>query len=139
MGPHAPLGEQELDILNYVSEHGPLTARQVVDVIGAEKQLARTTVLTVLERLRTKGYLVRKQADGRFVYTAPEAREAVLQNLVGRFVENMLGGAVSPVVAYLASVDKLTEKDLAEIERLVADLKTDAKADGPGIGEGESA
>lgn len=118
------LGEHELEVLRYIDTHGPIAARDVVDAVGRERHLARTTVLTVVERLRQKGYLKRKRnREGVFVYTSSEPHAELMQDLVRQFVEKMLGGAVSPVVAYLASVKRLPEEDLAEMQKLVDELK----------------
>ena len=122
------LGEHELEVLRYIDTHGPLAARNVVEAVGQERKLARTTILTVVERLRKKGYLKRKRnREGVFVYTSCEPHAELMQDLVRQFVEKMLGGAVSPVVAYLASVKRLPEEDLAEMQKLVDDLKAGQK------------
>lgn len=126
------LGEHELEVLRYIDTHGPLAARDVVEAVGQERKLARTTILTVVERLRKKGYLKRKRnREGVFVYTSCEPHAELMQDLVRQFVEKMLGGAVSPVVAYLASVKRLPEEDLAEMQKLVDDLKAGQKEELP--------
>jgi predicted transcriptional regulator len=118
------LGEHEMEVLRYIDTHGPVAARDVVEAVGPERSLARTTVLTVVERLRKKGYLKRKRnKEGVFVYTSCEPQAELMQDLVRQFVEKMLGGAVSPVVAYLASVKRLPDEDLAEMQKLVEELK----------------
>ncbi len=117
------LGEQELQVLRCIAANGPVTARDVVETIGSELGLARTTVLTVIERLRKKGYVTRKLAAGVFVYLPRVPQAALLQDLVKSFVEKSLGGAVSPVVAYLASVKDVSSDDLAEMQRMVDELK----------------
>ena len=120
--PH--LGEQEFEVLRYIDKNGPLAARDVVEAVGAERQLARTTILTVIERLRKKGYLKRRRnKEGVFVYVSSEPHAELMQDLVRQFVDRMLGGAVSPVIAYLASVKRLPEEDLAEMQKLVEELK----------------
>lgn len=118
------LGEHELEVLRYIDTHGPLAAREVVEALGPERNLARTTLLTVIERLRKKGYLKRKRnREGVFVYSSCEPQAELMQDLVRQFVEKMLGGAVSPVVAYLASVKRLPDEDLEEMQKLVEELK----------------
>ena len=120
------LGEHELEVLRFIDLNGPLAARDVVEAVGQERNLARTTVLTVIERLSKKGYLRRKRSrEGVFIYTSCEPQAELMQDLVRQFVEKMLGGAVSPVVAYLASVKRLPEEDLAEMQKLVDALKAE--------------
>ena len=120
-----PLGEQELEVLRFVSEHAPVTAREVVAGFGEERNLALTTILTVLERLRKKGYLTRKKQEGAFSYSPRIPQARVLHSLVSQFVEKTLGGSVSPVVAYLAEARGISDADLAELEKVVDELRAE--------------
>lgn len=112
-------------VLQYVADHAPVAARDAAEGIGQEKNLARTTVLTVLERLRQKGYLTRRRRDGIFHYSPRESQAELLKNLVGQFIDKTLGGAVSPVVAYLTEHRQISDSDLADLEKLVGELKAE--------------
>ena len=82
------LGLQELEVLRFVSAHAPATVRDVTDLFGEPRGLARTTIMTVLERLRKKGYLIRTKAeDGNFRYSPSIAQNEVLLSLVQNFIE----------------------------------------------------
>lgn len=116
------LGRSEFQILQYVLRHQPATVRSAADHFASESGLARTTVLTVIERLRQKGYLTRKRVAGIFHYSAKVPQEEVLQSLVGEFVEETLGGSLSPFVAYLSRSTNVTAAELEELRRLVRDL-----------------
>lgn len=123
-----PLGDQELDVLRFITDHAPVTARTVADGYGQERGLAKTTVLTVVERLYKKGYLSRKRRDGIFHYTPRVPQNEVLRELVSQFVQKTLAGSVSPVVAYLAHGHPLTDQDVEELQRLVEELKAQQSA-----------
>ncbi|WP_258224035.1 BlaI/MecI/CopY family transcriptional regulator, partial [Stenotrophomonas sp. HMWF003] len=51
------IGDQELALLQYVAEQGGATVGEVAAGFGEERGLARSTVLTMMERLRGKAYL----------------------------------------------------------------------------------
>src|SRR5580698_782009 len=76
------LGELEraiMDVLWEASES--LTVRQVSEQL-TERDLAHTTVMTVLDRLSKKGF-ARRQRDGRaWRYRAAESREAYVTELM---------------------------------------------------------
>src|SRR5918993_2648390 len=91
-------GEQELALLTWVAEHPAITVGEVADQYGAPRALARSTVLTMMERLRKKGHLSRKQVEGVFRYTTGAGPEDLLKDAVGTFVTRSLGGSVSPFV-----------------------------------------
>ena len=55
------LGDLELEILKIIWERQPCTFPQVADVMAERRGLARTTVLTVMQRLHAKGFLKRRK------------------------------------------------------------------------------
>jgi predicted transcriptional regulator len=120
------LGEQETQILREIVENGPGSVGDLQARFGEPRGLARSTVLTMMERLRAKGFLVRKRQDGIFRY-APREGSDVLSGIVGRFVENALGGSLSPFVAYLSGRERITEDELRDLERVVDRLKSKRK------------
>lgn len=123
------LGEQELAVLRFIAERAPVAAREVIDKFAGEQELARTTVLTKIERLRKKGYLTRRRQKGVYVYSPRVPQTEVMQGLVRDFVEKTLGGSVSPVLAYLIHTRQLTNEELAVLQRLADELETDGAAD----------
>jgi predicted transcriptional regulator len=121
--PPASIGKAELEILEFIHGHHPVTVREVADHLAASRGLVRTTALNVMNRLVTKGFLVRKKVEGVFVYSPRVARGTVFRNLIRDFVSQTLGGSVSPFVAYLADDAQLTEEELGQLRQLVKDLE----------------
>ncbi len=121
--------EAELEALRFVAESPPVTAREVADHLAARRGLARTTALTLLERLRKKGLVVREEVEGTYAYRPAQAKPALLQGIVDDFVQRALGGSLSPLVAYLSGRgDAATPEEIAELRRLVKTLEDkDAK------------
>lgn len=117
-----PLGEQELEVFRFVADQGPITVGQVAERFGEPRGLARTTILTVMERLRKKGYLTRAQTSGVFHYSSPLSPPEVLRGIVQQFVERTLGGSLTPFMAYLAEERKLTEEEVSDLRRFVEEL-----------------
>lgn len=119
----AALGEEEGLILKWVAEHDPSSVGEVARALGESRGLARTTVLTVMERLRGKGFLEREKVGGVFRYSPSEPHTAQMRGLVSRFVERSLGGSLDPFVAYLSEEATLSEEQIASLGRLVRDLE----------------
>jgi predicted transcriptional regulator len=117
------IGREEMQVLRYVADRHPVAVREVADHVAATSGKARTTVLTVMERLRGKGYLVRRKQGGVYLYSPRRSQADVLRNLVADFVREALGGSVSPFVAYLAEEADLKDEEVRELARLVADLE----------------
>lgn len=119
----ATLGHAELEILQYVLDRHPVTVREVAEHAAETKGYARTTVLTVMERLRQKGYLGRRKVGGVFQYRPKLRKSELLEHLIGDFVDRVLGGSVSPFVAYLAQSPELADEELARLKSLVRELE----------------
>jgi predicted transcriptional regulator len=120
-------GEQELALLTWLAEHPAITVGEVADQYGMPRDLARSTVLTMMERLRKKGHLSRRRVQGVFRYTTGAGQDTLLKDAVGAFVSRTLGGSVSPFVAYLSDEAEVTPEQLTELEALVARLQTRAR------------
>ena len=119
------IGDQELALLQHIAERGDASVGEVAAAFGESRGLARSTVLTMMERLRAKAYLDRRQVDGGvFRYSTTARQEEVVRNAVGSFVEKTLQGSVSPFVAWLSRRAEVSDDELAELETLVATLQS---------------
>ena len=117
------LGEQEMQILRFISEGTHFTVRDVAEHFEKEKGLARTTILTVMERLRKKGLLGRTKIDGVFQYSIKVEQSEIMQDKVSHFIEQTLGGSVSPLFNYLFNSSKLTEKEMQQLKEIAEKLE----------------
>jgi predicted transcriptional regulator len=115
----ATIGNAELRVLKYIAENHPISARDVATFFLRSTGEARTTVITVMERLRRKGYLTRKKEDGCWRYSPKLGTADVLKSLVGEFVERTLHDSLSPFMAYLVHDATLSDQELAELKRTV--------------------
>lgn len=129
MPPSRSIGQAELEILQYIQDHHPVTVREVAEHISQTKGHVRTTVLNVMVRLCNKGYLHRAKVDGVFQYRPRLAKGELLRRLVRDFVNRALGGSLSPFVAYLAEDARLSGDDLARLRRLVRELDARKEAE----------
>src|SRR5262249_8075907 len=85
------LGDLELETLRFITENAPISVGDVAAQFGKPRGLARTTILTVMERMREKGYLAREPQEGVFRYSPRYPQSAVLKGLVRDFVRKTLG------------------------------------------------
>jgi predicted transcriptional regulator len=128
--PTPSLGDQELALLRYVTERSLVTAGEVAAGFGESNGLARSTVETMLERLRKKGYLTRCRQGGVFRYTTTVAPQELMTGLVRQFVEQTLAGSLLPLVNYFSQQNRLSAAELRELERMVEKLQSpDKEAD----------
>ena len=121
------IGDREMLLLQHIAELKNATVAEVVAVFGESQGLARSTVLTMMERLREKGYLDRKQVDGVYRYSTVSGPVEVMRGAVESFVQTKLRGSVSPFVAWMSERGEVSDTELAELEQLVGKLKSRRK------------
>lgn len=117
------LGELELAVLNTVWEHPASSVREIAAIVTETRPLARTTILTVMQRLHAKGFLKRRKIGAVYRYTATGEQGQVLGDLIGQFVQKILCGSPAPFLAYLAETKDLTEGQIAQLRGIVDDLE----------------
>jgi len=116
------VGERELALLRHIADRGAISVAEAVEQFGSERGLARSTVLTMMERLRKKGHLGRRLLDGIYRYRARSSSADLLKGAVRHFVESKLNGSVSPFLAYLSDSKDVSDEELRELEGIVARL-----------------
>lgn len=121
--PSASLGSTEIEVLRYLGEQPPLCVSDVADHFAKTTGQARTTVLTIMERLRKKGYLTRKRIRGVYHYSPKVSKHDLLRGLIKKFVQTTLAGSISPFVAYLSESGPVSEQDLEQLKQLVLNLE----------------
>ena len=120
------LGEQAQLVLNYIAERGGATVGEVVEGFGEPSGLSRSTVVTMMDRLRAQGYLTReKDTDGVFRYMPAQPQEELLGWLISRFIEKTLAGRLTALAAYFTKSKKLTEEEKEQLNRLLAKMEND--------------
>jgi BlaI family transcriptional regulator, penicillinase repressor len=119
----ASLGEFEIQVLRLVWQNQPCTERQISDLVKQNREVARTTVLKTLQRLESKGLLVRAPGEQPVRFRAVVDEKRVLPALIGKFVNQMLDGSPGPLVAYLADSVKLSDKDLKTLRAIAQKIE----------------
>jgi predicted transcriptional regulator len=125
----AKLGDQELELLTELRERSPATVGEMAKFFGEPRGLARTTILTMMERLRKKGYLIRDESEPVFRYSPNEENQEALKGLVGDFVARALGGSLAPFVSYVVDSGKLSPDEVESLRKLVDTFEA-AEGDG---------
>jgi len=119
MRPRNPtLTDQELEIMKVVWDLNQATVREVYEHLRAHRQIAYTTVMTMMKILETKGHLKKSQDERAFLYKPTKPKQQVIRGMVKEFIQRVFNGSAEPLLVHLVEDEGLTEKDLAEIAKL---------------------
>jgi predicted transcriptional regulator len=91
----------ELECLKALWTLGEGNVRQVRQVLVPSRNLAYTTVMTVLDRLARKGAVTRRKTGRSFLYCPVLSREALRRLAVRELVDSFFGGSEEELIAYL--------------------------------------
>jgi BlaI family penicillinase repressor len=117
------LGDLQLRIMKVLWASGEATVADVLKGLGAESDLAYTTVATMLRKMEAR-QLVRHRMDERsFVYRAAVAEEAVSQGMADHLLERLFEGSLADMVRHLLSNREVSREELSKLERLIVERK----------------
>lgn len=123
-GLESVLGELESAVMALMWSHGPLTVRNLHELLQRDRDIAYTTVMTVMSRLADKG-LLRKEKDGNaYIYHTTVSREGFKAKTRGKILDAMLKAFGTPVLSqFVETLGKEHPEKMDELARLVAEKR----------------
>jgi BlaI family penicillinase repressor len=121
--PRSTLTPLELAIMKIVWHIGEATVRDVYETLLKSRDIAYTTVLTMMKILEDKGYLTRTQVDRAHLYRPAKPRQQVVGAMVKDFVDRVFDGASVGLLAHLARDNRLSEKQRKAVRRMLDEMK----------------
>lgn len=123
------LGELQAAVMAVVWELGEATVGQVRDRLPPEKQLAYTTVLSVMQRLEKARWL-KHRTDGRtYVYLPFRSRRDAGRKALRKFTERAFGGDSLVLFQHLLDDQRLTDDELAELRKMIERRRKELRND----------
>jgi BlaI family transcriptional regulator, penicillinase repressor len=114
------LTDLQLSVMKALWQLGEGTVSDVLAVLLAEgKELAPTTVATLLQRLSKQGWVKHKKSGRLFLYRAKVEQEEAAKGMLRRVLSGFFGGNVSALTAQLLESEELSAEDLKELRRLI--------------------
>ena len=113
------ISDAEWDVMKVVWDHGPLTSGEVVRRLADDKHWKPRTIKTLLGRLVRKGAVAAQESDGKFLYSAKVARDALARRETRSFLARVFDGAVAPALVHFIEEGGLSQKELAELKKIL--------------------
>ena len=117
--PDQTLTPLELEIMQVLWVTGPANVQTVQGHIRG-RELAYTTVQTMLNVLHRKGKVQRVLKDRAYVYRPILSRQKAVTQAVGDMLDRFFGGSADSLVLNLVETRQLTPEKLAQIQKLLA-------------------
>ena len=117
------LGETEMEVLHHVWDLGEATVADVRKRILEDRDVAYTTIMTVMKKLAEKGYLDYHKEGRSYVYQPAQEPNEVQHSLLRRLMDKVFEGSPSALVQTLVKREDLSDNERAEIRALIDALE----------------
>jgi BlaI family penicillinase repressor len=130
MGETHQLSDLQLGLLRILWNRGEATATEVhTALLEQDRELAPTTVSTMLSRLEKKGVVTHRVEGRQFIYRALVSEAEVRRSMLARVTDYFFGGDVSALVSHLVEDREVDPDDLARLKQLLAERSGEAEDD----------
>jgi BlaI family transcriptional regulator, penicillinase repressor len=114
------LTDLQLAVMKAVWQIGEGTVSQVLAVLSAEgRELAPTTVATLLQRLGKQGWVKHRKNGRQLLYRAKVREADAAKSMLNRLLSSFFGGKVSALTAQLLESEQLSSQELRELRELI--------------------
>jgi predicted transcriptional regulator len=121
--------ETELDVLKVLWENGPGTVRVINDRLHRQgRQWAYTTVLTLLQRLEAKGYVMTDKSGMAHVFRPAVTRDRLLRQRLRDLANQLCEGTATPLVLALVEGQRFTAEEINQFRQLLDQLEGKKKS-----------
>ena len=114
-----PISDAEWQVMEAIWRDHPVAASEVIASLSETSGWKPNTIRTLLARLVKKGALEYSQDGNRYIYTPRFPREAHVAGASESFLDRIFGGTARSLLVHFAESGKVTEKDIAELKRIL--------------------
>ena len=114
--------ELELEILKILWEDSPLRVREVRARLESEadRPLAHSSVITMLNIMHRKGFLRRRKEGKSFLFSPNVNKENVTGRIMGDLLSRLFDSSTSAMVLSLLETADLDSEEIAELRKLIS-------------------
>ncbi|QZT64950.1 BlaI/MecI/CopY family transcriptional regulator [Mycolicibacterium austroafricanum] len=124
------LGELERSVMDHLWSAGePQTVRQVHEALAAHRDLAYTTIMTVLQRLAKKNLVVQHRDDRAHRYAPTHGRDELVAGLMVDALDQAAAGSREAALVHF--VERVGADEAAALRRALAELEDKHSTGGP--------
>jgi len=114
-----PLTAAELEMMTVIWRIGPCTVAQILEQLQPTRELAYTSVSTIVRILEQKGYVTSVREGRGHVYAAAISKEAYQARSLKHLLNNVFDGTPSLLVRHLLDSEALSPEEITEIKSLL--------------------
>lgn len=114
------LSDMQLELMRVLWDAGRATTAEVHERVGKPRQLAYTTVATLLTRLEKRGLVKSVKEQGERVFKSTVTESEVTRSMVSSLVDTLFRGDPSALVSHLVNEKDIDKDDIEAVRKLLA-------------------
>lgn len=115
--------DSELEIMQILWEHGPLTVRQVNEEMNRYRKVGYTTTLKIMQIMADKKLLSRDTASRSHIYAPEISPEEVQTDVLNHILKTVFRGNNSSLIMQALGNHRVSESELEQIKRLIQKME----------------
>jgi len=115
------LAPVELMLMKAVWRLGKATVQEVKDAVAEERELAYTTVLTMLRTLEEKGFLTHEEESRKYVYRPLVSEEKVTGTMLKDLLDRVFDGSRELLLTRLFELGQVDEDELTLLRQKLSE------------------
>lgn len=115
----------ELEILQVIWLHGPVSVRFVNDELNHKKLVGYTTTLKLMQIMTEKGLLKRSEEGRKHIYNVVLKEKEAKNLLLDKFVKSAFGGSAMDLVMQALGNHQTTPDELEDLKALIDKIERD--------------
>ncbi|MEZ6121608.1 MAG: BlaI/MecI/CopY family transcriptional regulator [Planctomycetaceae bacterium] len=120
--PDGSLTPAQFEILQLLWDSpGGLSVAEIWEAVRGDRDVSRTTVLNLVDRLEKRNWLTREKIEGVFRYSAAMDRRTTESQLAESFVGEFFDGSPSSFVLSLLGSGRISKAELRRLRELLND------------------
>ena len=119
----APLSEGQREVMEIVWDHGEVSVFEVREILSKNREVARNTVRTTLERMEEKGWLTHRVIGRTYFYSALVPRDVSLGERVVEMIDKACGGSPERLMTALMEYRGLSDDEVDRIRSMFDDAQ----------------
>jgi len=127
MAPSLELSELQLAVMRVLWQKKKAAVAEVQEALKSERDLALTTVATVLTRLEKAGLVAHRASGRHYLYRPLVSEEEVRRSMVSVLAERLFEGDVAALVSHLVNAREIEPGDLARVRQLIEAKEREGK------------
>ncbi len=117
------LTDLQIALLRVLWDRGEATVAEMAEALRPARDLAPTTIATLLSRLEKRGVVSHTVQGRQYVYRARVSESDVRRSMVSGLTDMLFGGDVAALMSHLLAAGSVRPGDLEKVRALIAEAE----------------